>query len=53
MDAAPPGDLGAVLMDHTQLYRWPNDGWQRGTFACFCPRRAFSHLVAYARAITW
>ena len=38
VDAAPPGDLGAVLVGRTLLYWWPTDGWQRGTVARLCPR---------------
>ena len=35
------GQNGALLV--------PDDGWQRGTVACLCPRGAFSHVVAYTR----
>ena len=27
VNAAPPGDLGAVLVGRTRLYWWPTDGW--------------------------
>ena len=38
-------------MERTILYSWPEDGWQRSTFACLCQRGAFSHVVteAYTR----
>ena len=51
VEAAPPGDLGAAPAGRTVpvLYWWPDDGWQRGTVACLCPRGAFSHMVAYNR----
>ncbi len=49
VDAAPPDDLGAALVSRTLLYWWPTDGWQRGTVSRFCPRGAFSHMVAYTR----
>ena len=50
MDAAQLG-LGAALVGRVLLCWWPDDGWQRGTVACLCPRCAqgLSHVVAY----TW
>jgi hypothetical protein len=52
VDAAPPGDLGAVLVGRQVLYWWPDDGWQRGTVARLCPRVAFLHVVAYMRQMS-
>ena len=49
VEVAQPGDLGAALVGRTVLYWWPDDGWQRGTVACLCPRGAFWHVVAYTR----
>ena len=51
VEVAPPGDLGAVLVGRTVLYRdgWPDDGRQRGTIARLCPRGAFSRVVAFNR----
>ncbi len=49
VDAAPPSDLGAALVGRQLFYWWPDDGWQRSTVACLCPRPAFSHVVAYTR----
>jgi len=49
IEVAPPPDLGASLVGRQLLYWWPDDGWQRGTVARLCPRRAFSHVVAYTR----
>ncbi len=49
VDAAPPSDLGAVLVGRTLLYWWPTNSWQRGTVARLCPRGAFSHVVEYTR----
>ena len=49
IDAAPPGDLGQAMVDRTLLLYysgwWPTDGWQLGTVARLCPRRAFSHML--------
>ena len=42
VDLAPPGDLRATLASRTILYRWLEDGWQRGIVACLCLRDAFS-----------
>jgi hypothetical protein len=49
VDAAPSSELGAALVGRQLIYRWPDDGWQRGTVARLCPRPAFSHVAAYTR----
>ena len=49
--AAPSEVLaGAALVGQAVLYRWPADGWVRGTVARRSRTAGFSHVVRYRRA---
>ena len=42
---------GTALVGHAAvLYRWPVDGWVRGTVAARSRAAGFSHVVRYGRA---
>ena len=40
---------GTALVGQTVLYRWPGDGWVRGTVAGRSRTAGFSHVVRYGR----
>jgi hypothetical protein len=48
--AAPSEVLtGAALVGQAVLYRWPDEGWVRGTVARRSQTAGFSHVVRYGR----
>ncbi len=40
---------GTALVGQTVLYRWPGDGWVRGTVTGRSRTAGFSHVVRYGR----
>ena len=48
--AAPTEVLtGAALIGQAVLYRWPTEGWARGTVARSTRAAGFTHVVRYGR----
>ena len=41
--------VGAALVGQAVLYRWPEEGWVRGTVARRSRTAGFSHVVRYGR----
>ena len=48
---ADPGEVlnGAALIGKAVLYRWPTEGWVRGTVARRSRAAGFTHVVRYGR----
>jgi hypothetical protein len=42
--------MGTALVGQTVLYRWPADGWVRGTVTARSMAAGFSHVVRYGCA---
>ena len=47
--ASSEGRAGAALVGQVVLYRWPMEGWVRGTVAGRSRAAGFSHVVRYGR----
>ena len=47
--ASSEGLAGTALVGQAVLYRWPVDGWVRGTVAARSRTAGFSHVVRYGR----
>ena len=47
--ASSEGLAGTALIGQAVLYRWPVDGWVRGTVAARSRTAGFSHVVRYGR----
>jgi hypothetical protein len=48
--ASSEGLVGPALVGQTVLYRWPVEGWVRGTVTARSRAAGFSHVVRYGRA---
>ncbi len=48
--ASSEGLVGPALVGQVVLYRWPVEGWVRGTVAARSRAAGFSHVVRYGRA---
>jgi hypothetical protein len=50
LTSSSEGRAGAGLVGQVVLYRWPVEGWVRGTVAGRSRAAGFSHVVRYGRA---